>query len=96
MAIIDGFVQVANGAHAQDVLPAVVLLEDAKHLVLHHNLTQFLGMLYRRNAQQQTIIVFLQAKEIDLRGASEQGAIEIVVILVDIIERGIERADTLQ
>ena len=95
-ALVDTFVQVANGAHAQDVLPAVVLLEDAKHLVLHHNLAQLVGVLARRDAQQQSVIVFLQSEEIDLFRIGEDGTIEIVVVFADVVEGGVERTGALQ
>ena len=64
MTRLHGRVKHAHGAHAQDVLPAVVLLKDVEHLVLSHHLAQHGGVLWRRYAQQQAIIVRLEAKEV--------------------------------
>ena len=40
MAGLDGFVEVADGRHAKDFLPAVVLLEYLEHLVLLNQVAQ--------------------------------------------------------
>ena len=65
-ALVDDLVQVADGAQPQDILPAMVLLEDAEHLVLVDHLAQLVGMGSRRYAQQQSVVVFLQSEEVEL------------------------------
>ena len=41
IAFTDNLIQVADGAQSQNVLPLVVLLEDAEHLILMRHLAQF-------------------------------------------------------
>ena len=45
MARIDEFVEVTYRTHTEDVLPVVVLLEDAEHLVLMGHLWQHVRVL---------------------------------------------------
>ncbi len=52
-------IEIAHGAHPQYLLPAVVLLEYLKHLVLVCHLGQHAGKLEVGNAQQQPVKVFL-------------------------------------
>ena len=59
-------------------------------------LSQFVGMLTRRQTQQQTVVVLFQPEEVQLRGVRQQRAIVVVHIAVDIIIGGIESANALQ
>lgn len=72
MSRIDSLVEVAHGSDTQDFLPAMMLLEDIKHLVLPGHFAQLIRVADRRNAQQHAIIVLLQPEEIELGGIGEQ------------------------
>ena len=93
---LHGGVELAHGAESQDVLPAMVLLEDFEHLVLAGHLAQRMRVLHRRDTQQESVVIFLQPVEIELAGVGHQRAIEIVHIAVEVVVRGVERAQRLQ
>ena len=94
--LVDDLVQVADGTQSEDVLPAVVLLEDAEHLVLMHHLAQLPGMDGRGDAQQQTVVVLLQSEEVELRGVGQQRTVIIVDVTVDFVIGGIDATRALQ
>ena len=58
VAAVYSFVEVSHGAYAHDVLPAVMLLEYLKHLVLPGHFAQHTGIFERRDAQQHTVVIF--------------------------------------
>ena len=59
MAGTAGCVEVAHGAHAHNLLPMVVLAEDAEHLVLTYNILQDVGVLAAGHTQQEAVVVSL-------------------------------------
>ena len=96
MAAVYSFVEVSHGAYAHDVLPAVMLLEYLKHLVLPGHFAQHTGIFERRDAQQHTVVIFFQAEEIELRGVGEQRTVIVVEVVVYLIVGGVERTYALQ
>ena len=90
MSRIDSLVEVTHGSDTQDFLPAMMLLEDIKHLVLSGHFAQLIRVADRRNAQQHAIIVLLQPEEIELGGIGEQGTIIIIHIFTYFIIGGID------
>ena len=83
-------VEVAHGSDTQDVLPAMVLLEDVEHLILLRHLAQFIRILERRNAQQHAIVILLQSEEIKSRSIGEQRAVIEIHIFTYFIIGGID------
>ena len=83
-------------AQAEDVLPAMVLLEDAEHLVLMDHLVELAGMLTRGDAQQQAVEILLQAEEVELRGVGEHGTVVVVLIAVNLVVGGVEAPDATE
>ena len=68
VSLTDDIVEVAYCAQPEDVLPLVVFLEDAEHLVLVSHLTQLVGMFTGWQTKQQTVIILLHSEEIYLGG----------------------------
>ena len=89
-------VKIAYSPDAQDTLPAMMLLEYLKHLVLSGHFAQHIRVLERRNAQEHAIIIFLQPEEIELRGIGEQRAVVIIYIITYFIIGSIDRARCLE
>ena len=73
----------------------MVFLEDFEHLVLPNHLAQLVGMGRGGQSQQQSIVVFLHAKEVQLSGVGEQGAVIIVVIALNLVIGGVEASQAL-
>ena len=94
-APVDDFVQVADISQVHDVLPLVVFLEDAEHLVLADEGSELGGVIAVGDAQQQTVEVVFQSEEVDLRRVSEQRAVVIVLIAVDVVIGGVEASGAL-
>ena len=94
--MLNGRVEVADGAHAEDILPAVVLLEYLKQFVLTYQVAQFRRVFLRGDAQKHTIIVFHQFEKVYLRRVDEQCAVIIVVVSIDVVIFSIELAGAFQ
>ena len=64
VTMLNGCIQVAHSAYSQNFLPFMVLLEYIEHLVLTDESTQLCRIVARGYAQQDTIIVILQTKQV--------------------------------
>ena len=95
----DGFVEVAHVGQAEDVHPVQVLLEDVEHLVLSDEVVEPRGVVVRRYAQQDAVIVLDDVKHLDVSRAWHEAAVVVVhrvaQSVVDRIEaaRGGEQLD---
>ena len=89
--VIHRLVECADGAHAQNVLPTVVLLEDPNILSWRITSPNFDGSLVD-GMRKSTPSIFFKSEEVQLAGVGEQRAVEIIHIPVYIIIGGIERA----
>lgn len=96
MALAHRLVERSDGRQAQQVLPAVVLLEDVEHLVLAHQCAELRRVLTRRDAQQQSVVVLLESEERELRRVDEHRAVEVVDEALYIIICSIELAGSAQ
>ena len=96
MARSDGFIEVAYSADTENFLPSVVLLEYLKHLVLPDNLGQNPWIFNRRDAQQQTVIVFVKSEEIKTSRVGQQRTIIKVHVIINLIIGSVEFSCTLQ
>ena len=93
---IHSLVEVTHRTDAQNVLPTMVLLEDLKHLVLLGQFAQYARVLDRRNAEQHTIIILLQAEEIQLGSIGEKRAIIEIDIFTYLIIGSVDGARGLE
>ena len=96
MTGFDSLIEVAHGSDTQDFLPAMMLLEDIKHLVLSGHFAQLIRVADRRNTQQHAIIVLLQPEEIELGGIGEQCSVIIIHVFTYFIIGSIDRARSLE
>ena len=78
MPFLAGVVEVAHRAQSHDVLPAMVLAEYFEHLLLVHHLGQLLGVLARRDAQEQSVVIFHHVEHLQSPRGREQRTVEIV------------------
>ena len=95
-AFVNDLIQVAHVAQVHDVLPLVVLLEDAEHLVLTDEGSELRGVFTRRYAQQQTVEVVFQSEQVYLRRVGQQCPIVVVLVTVNVVVGGKEASCTLQ
>ena len=74
----------------------MVFLEDAEHLVLVGHLSQLRRMFHRGDAEQQSVVVFLQSEEVHLPRVGEQRTVVVVLIAVDVVVDGVESSGTAE
>ena len=94
--LLHRLVEIAYRAHVEDVLPSVVFLKYFEHLVLLYDVAQPRGVVGRRNTQQQTVIIAFEAKQSQLRGIGEHGAIVVILVSIKVVVGGIECPDAAQ
>ena len=78
MPLVTLLVELADCRHAQDFLPTVLLAEDVEHLGLFAHGAQTVGMGRVGQAQEQTLVVRDNIKQIKLTCLYEQRAVEII------------------
>ena len=66
MSGIHGSVEVTDRAHAEKILPAVVLLEYLEQLVLLDHGWELPWIVDRRDAQQYAIVIQVESEEVYL------------------------------
>ena len=89
-------VELADGGHAQNLVPPVLLAEHFKHFGLLPHGPEQVRILRVRQAEQQPVAVGHEVEEVELRRFDEQRAIEIVGRIVERIVSGIERSQPFQ
>ena len=94
--MLNGRVEVADGAQSKDILPTVVLLEYLEEFVLTYQVAQLRRVFLRGNAQQHTVVVLHQFEKMYLRRVDEQRAVVIILISVDVVIFGVELAGAFQ
>ena len=65
----------------QQLVPAVVLLEDRVHLILRHDILQLGRVVTIRDAHEQTVLERLDIEHIDITRAGEQD----IGVIIDIL-----------
>ena len=89
-------VKLSNRRNPQNFVPAVLLAKHLKHLRLINHRLQFIRIFRVRNAQQQSVAVAHQVKQVKLRRLNQQRTIEVVRHVVERVVRGVKRAQTLK
>lgn len=91
-AVLHGFIEIADGLYAHNLLPAVVLLEDVEHLVLPDKCSQPRRVFPVGDAKKYAVIILLYAEKIDKLGVGEQRTVVVIHIVVNLIICGVQLA----
>ena len=89
MAFLDCRVEVAHSVDAEDILPAMMLLKDAEQLVLMDHLAQYLRILLGGDAQEGSLVIWVQTEHAELTGVGEQRTVVVVYVVVYLVVCGI-------
>ena len=89
-------IEVAHGAYTQNLLPAVVLANDLKHLCLLGHFLQAAGILSVGNAQEQAVVEAYEVEQVNLSRVGEQATVHVVDGVVQPVIVGIQVVLALQ
>ena len=95
-ALLHGAVELADRSDFHDVLPAVMLLEHLKHLVLSRHFAEHRRVFRRGNAQQQTVVVRFESEQLHRTRVLHQCSVEIVHEAVQVVVNRVERAECFE